>query len=57
VDTGSRQENASNKELEPVFQSHRNGKGSSAAALDATLELKPSIATMHERYPLLRNAM
>jgi uncharacterized repeat protein (TIGR03809 family) len=57
VDTGSRQENASNKELEPVFQSHRNGKGSSAAALDATPEPKPNIATMHERYPLLRNAM
>jgi hypothetical protein len=29
VDTGSREENASNKEVEPPFRFNRNGKGSS----------------------------
>src|SRR5664279_5764404 len=29
VGTGSREENASNKEVEPPFRFHRNGKGSS----------------------------
>jgi uncharacterized repeat protein (TIGR03809 family) len=53
VDTGSREENASNNEGEPPLRFHRNGKGSSAAALDSA----PDIAAMHERYPLLRNAM
>jgi hypothetical protein len=28
VDTGSREENASNKEIEPPFRFNRNGKGS-----------------------------
>jgi hypothetical protein len=57
VDTGSREENASNKEVEPPFRFHRNGKGSTAAELDITPELTPDIALMHERYPLLRNAL
>src|ERR1700678_1075863 len=34
VDTGSREENASNKELEPPFRFHRNGKGSTATSGD-----------------------
>src|SRR5271163_3006719 len=32
VDTGSREENASNKEVEPPFRFNRNGKGSCALA-------------------------
>jgi Family of unknown function (DUF6152) len=39
VDTGSREENASNKEVEPPFRSNRNGKGSRIAFLAATLML------------------
>ena len=50
VDTGSREENASNKEVEPPFRFHRNGKG---IAPELTLD----IAVTHERYPLLRNAL
>jgi uncharacterized repeat protein (TIGR03809 family) len=57
VDTSSREENTSNNEVEPPLRFHRNGKGSSAAALDSAPELTPDIAAMHERYPLLRNAM
>ena len=57
VDTGSRQENASNNEGEPPLRFHRNGNGSSAAALDSTPELTPDITALHERYPLLRNAL
>jgi hypothetical protein len=33
VDTGSREENASNKELKPPFRFHRNGKGSSVVTM------------------------
>jgi hypothetical protein len=39
VDTGSREENASNKEVEPPFRSNRNGKGSRIAFLVASLTL------------------
>ena len=39
VDTGSREENASNKEVEPPFRFHRNGKGSRIAFLAAGLML------------------
>ncbi len=50
VDTGSREENASNNEVEPPFRLHRNGKGSNA-------DITPDIPPMHERYPQLRNAL
>jgi len=56
VDTGSRQ-NASSTEPQPSFRSHRNGKGSSAVAPDIAPALTPDITAMHERYPLLRNAL
>jgi uncharacterized repeat protein (TIGR03809 family) len=56
VDAGSRH-NASNKELQPSFRSHRSGRGSSATALDIAPQLTPDITAMHERYPLLRNAL
>src|SRR3984885_10526036 len=39
VDTGSREENASNKEVEPPFRFNRNGKGSRLAFLAVTLML------------------
>jgi uncharacterized repeat protein (TIGR03809 family) len=57
LDPGSHEENASNKAAEPPLRFHRNGKGSGATALDVAPELTPDITAMHERYPLLRNAM
>jgi uncharacterized repeat protein (TIGR03809 family) len=57
ADAGSHEENASNKAAEPPLRFHRNGKGSSAKAQDIAPELTPDITAMHERYPLLRNAM
>jgi uncharacterized repeat protein (TIGR03809 family) len=57
VDTGSHEENASDKEVEPPFRFHPNGKSSGAEALDIAPERTPDVAMMHERYPLLRNAL
>jgi uncharacterized repeat protein (TIGR03809 family) len=57
LDPSSHEENASNKAAEPPLRFHRNGKGSGATALDVAPELTPDITAMHERYPLLRNAM
>jgi hypothetical protein len=42
VDTGSREENASNKEVEPPFRFNRNGKGCDASGNRAAQAAKES---------------